>query len=49
MAIYNDKKRATSTIRISLSHITTSDEINQFIEYFNSVYNNLNNLTSKEG
>ncbi len=48
MAIYNDKKRATTTIRISISHITTSDEINQFISQFNSVYNNLNNLTSKE-
>ncbi len=48
MAIYNDKKRATSTIRISISHITTSDEINQFINVFNEVYNNLNNLTSKE-
>ena len=48
MAIYNDKKRATTTIRISISHITTSDEINQFITQFNSVYNNLNNLTSKE-
>lgn len=49
MAIYNDKKRATSTIRISISHITTSDEINQFVNHFNSVYNNLNNLTTKEG
>ena len=49
MAIYNDKKRATSTIRISISHITTSDEINQFINYFNMVYNDLNNLTTKEG
>ena len=48
MAIYNDKKRATSTIRISISHITTSDEINQFIMQFNNVYNNLNNLTTKE-
>lgn len=48
MAIYNDKKRATSTIRISISHITTSDEINQFINAFNIVYNNLNNLTTKE-
>lgn len=49
MAIYNDKKRATSTIRISISHITTSDEINQFVNHFNTVYNNLNNLTTKEG
>lgn len=48
MAIYNDKKRATSTIRISISHITTSDEINQFINHFNTIYNNLNSLTSKE-
>jgi cysteine desulfurase len=48
MAIYNDKKRATSTIRISISHITTSDEINQFVNHFNTVYNNLNNLTTKE-
>ena len=47
MAIYNDKKRATSTIRISLSHITTSDEINQFISAFNQVYNKLNNLVTK--
>lgn len=49
MAIYNDKKRATSTIRISISHVTTSDEINQFVNHFNTVYNNLNNLTTKEG
>lgn len=48
MAIYNSKKRATSTIRISISHITTSDEINQFINVFNTVYNDLNNLTTKE-
>lgn len=49
MAMYNDKKRATSTIRISISHITTSDEVNQFVMQFNNVYNNLNNLTTKEG
>ena len=49
MALYNDKKRATTTIRISISHVTTSDEINQFITQFNSVYDNLNNLTTKEG
>ena len=48
MAIYNDKKRATSTIRISISHITTSDEINQFINHFKTVYENLNKLTTKE-
>lgn len=46
MAIYNDKKRATSTIRISLSHLTTSDDINKFLSTFKLVYNKLNNLIS---
>ena len=44
MAIYNDKKRAISTIRISLSHLTTTDEINKFLSSFKIVYNKLNNL-----
>lgn len=45
MAVYNDKKRATSSIRISLSHVTTTDEINQFLLAFKAVYNRLNSLT----
>ncbi len=45
MAVYNDKKRATSSIRISLSHVTTTDEINQFLSAFKAVYNRLNSLT----
>ena len=44
MAIYNDKKRATSSIRISLSYITTTDEINQFLAAFKTIYNRLNTL-----
>lgn len=44
MAIYNDKKRATSSIRISLSYVTTTDEINQFLSTFKVVYNKLNSL-----
>ncbi len=46
MAIYNDKKRASQTIRISLSHLTTTDEINQFLTHFKTVYNKLNTLVA---
>lgn len=41
MAVFNDAKRATKSIRISISHITTNDEINRFINYFNEVYQKL--------
>ncbi len=44
MAIYNDKRRAMGTIRISLSYITTTDEINRFLNYFKSIYPKLNGL-----
>ena len=44
MAIYNDKKRAMSTIRISLSYVTTNEEINKFLNLFKIKYNELNNL-----
>ncbi len=44
MAIYNDLKRSKSTIRISLSHLTTVLEINRFLEIFELEYNGLNNL-----
>ncbi len=44
MAVYNDNKRAKTSIRISLSHLTTSDEINKFLTYFDSEYDKLNNL-----
>lgn len=47
MAIYNDRKRASSTIRISLSYLTTTDEINRFLTYFKIVYNKLNALVTK--
>ena len=47
MAIFNDKKRASSTIRISLSHLTTTDEINRFLANFKIVYNKLNSLVAK--
>ncbi len=48
MAIYNDYKRATHTIRISLASITTTEEINRFIEVFEKNYHMLNSLLVKE-
>ena len=44
MAVYNDKRRATSTIRISLSYVTTNEEINKFLTIFKLRYEQLNNL-----
>lgn len=44
MAVYNDKVRASSTLRISLSHLTTSDEVNKFIMYFDQIYRKLSGL-----
>jgi cysteine desulfurase len=38
MALYNDKKRAVSSIRISLSHLTTEEEINLFLKCFDVEY-----------
>lgn len=38
MALYNDKRRATTTIRISLSSVTTIDEINKFLTFFHGEY-----------
>ena len=46
MAIYNDKKRALNTIRIRISQITTTDEINKFLNSFKLVYYKLHNLVS---
>ncbi len=44
LAIYDDRVRASSTIRISLSHLTTTDEVNKFIEYFDIIYKKLSGL-----
>ena len=48
MALYNDTKRATSTIRISISSITTNEEIDTFLECFKDEYNKLKQLINKE-
>lgn len=44
LAVYNDLLRAKHTIRISLSHLTTLDEVNRFLKYFDEIYDKLNNL-----
>ncbi len=44
MALYNDLNRAKHTIRISLSYITTTEEINRFLEVFKREYEKLNSL-----
>ena len=41
MAIYNDQKRAKHTVRISLSYVTTTEEVNKFIDIFKSEYENI--------
>ena len=44
MAIYQDKKRATSTLRISLSYLTSTDDVTKFLMVFDEEYQNLSNL-----
>lgn len=42
-ALTKDKGRASSSIRISLSHLTTKEEIDEFIKIFNKVYKEVKN------
>ena len=46
LSVYDDKKRARTTIRISLSHMTTLDEVNYFLDCFDEKYKSL--ITFKE-
>ncbi len=48
MAIYEDKKRATSTIRISLSYVTTNEEVSKFLNLFKTEYKNLTGFLVNE-
>ncbi len=48
MALYNDIKRASHTIRISLSSITTSEEIDKFLKAFDRNFESLNSLVRKD-
>lgn len=47
MAITNDKERATSSIRISLSYKTTKVEINEFLDSFDKCYKKLTGLKNE--
>ena len=45
MALYNDRQRAETTIRISLSCLTKLEEITVFLNTFNGVYEKLHSLS----
>lgn len=47
MALYGDKKRAMTTIRISLSYNTTMDEVNKFLTFFHGEYQRFIRLKGK--
>lgn len=47
MAIYHDKKRALTTLRISISYVTSNDEINRFLHYFDTEYEKLESLVQE--
>ncbi len=40
-AIYKDKERASSSLRISISHLTTKEELDTFVKYFSECLNTL--------
>lgn len=42
LSIYNDKKRASTSIRVTITYKTTIEEINEFKTVFKEVYNKLN-------
>ncbi len=44
MALYNDKTRAETTIRISLSYLTKLEDITVFLNAFNIIYDKLHSL-----
>ncbi|MBQ3020662.1 MAG: cysteine desulfurase [Bacilli bacterium] len=46
MALYNDKVRAETTIRISISCLTKLEEITVFLNAFNGVYDKLHSLNN---
>ena len=44
--LYQDKKRALTTIRISISYLTKYEEINVFLDNFDLIYNRLKELSN---
>ena len=47
LSIYKDKKRALTTIRISLSYLTTNIEVEDFMHIFDKVYKQLEELVNE--
>ncbi len=48
LAVTHDKARAQSSIRISLSHLTSDEEIEEFLIGFNDCYNSLTSLMRRK-
>ena len=47
MTLYNDKKRATTTVRISLSYVTTNEELTKFLNVFGVEYKKLKDVVGE--
>lgn len=44
LSLYNDEKRASNSLRISISYVTTKEEIEQFKKIFDECYRKANNI-----
>lgn len=44
MEVTKNEEYASHSVRVSLSHLTTEEEVNQFLEAFDSCYKRFNNL-----
>ena len=44
MDLFNDEKRASTTLRISLSHMTSFEDLNKFLYSFDVIYTKLSKL-----
>ena len=47
MTLYNDKRRATTTVRISLSYVTTNEELTKFLNVFGVEYKKLKDVVGE--
>ena len=45
MALTNDRVKASTSIRVSISHLTTKEEIDVFVAKFKECFNKLNSLS----
>ena len=48
MALFNDETRASTTLRISLSHMTSFEDLNKFLYSFDVIYTKLSKLGEKK-